>query len=541
MRRNILVAVILLAITPTVLIGYIADNSMYKSMKSIQENSLTDVTGMIAENINRIFARQLEAVKKDTEDAEYKTLLSQNAHKGDQYYESLKIEVRKNFIIQKDTTYRINIICGSLIDSKGNIVASTDTSLEGLSLKKTKLYQSIMNGSDSYSGTVVAEDGTQKMELAVPIYDDHDKVIGILRYLINLDFVFDSVNGVQVAKTGYVVVLRKEGPVIQKGNQNDFTAYLNNTGNTNGFEKLETDLQNNHLKKKSGIIETSMSKRDFIGAYQYVPNVQWIIVSVVPRDEIYSELEKVKSVIFAASFLIGILAIIIGYLFARKMTDAVTSLNINIKKITNGDLSVRCVYSGKENEYREISEGINKMADSLQKYEKELRMAARIDSLTHLPNRETIYEILETLLYKYQKQAILIFNLDGFKAFNDNLNYEIGDKILCEVGDILRRLPQKVCYPSRIVGDEFLIFVNNWEENNDPEKIAGKIIKDISSINFIDDIRVHISASMGIEYLTEERMEINKLIKRSCIAMAKAKDLGKNNFVVYSRMNNINS
>lgn len=185
-------------------------------------------------------------------------------------------------------------------------------------------------------------------------------------------------------------------------------------------------------------------------------------------------------------------------------------------------------------EFEELSRNLNSMADRYQKSEKELRMSSRIDSLTRLPNRNAIYELLDTLLYKHPNQALLLLDLDGFKNVNDNLGYDIGDRILMETGEILRSLPQYVCYPSRLGGAEFLVFITNWTVPKYPEKIAEKLIMEIEGIRFIDEIHVDIGASIGIEYIVNERIDKRKLIKHCNIAMYKARNIGGNSYFVHS-------
>lgn len=152
--------------------------------------------------------------------------------------------------------------------------------------------------------------------------------------------------------------------------------------------------------------------------------------------------------------------------------------------------------------------------------------------MTHLPNRHMMYEVLDTLLYKYPNQALLMLELEGMEVINANLGHDIGDKVIIEVGDILRALPHNVCYPSRLGGDTFLILVTNWTSANYPERIAEKLIKKIEGIKFIGEIHVDIGVNIGIQYMDEEKIDKKKLIKQSYIAMKKAKTEGNRLFLV---------
>ena len=162
-------------------------------------------------------------------------------------------------------------------------------------------------------------------------------------------------------------------------------------------------------------------------------------------------------------------------------------------------------------------------------------MSARIDGMTHLPNRCMMYEVLDILLYKHPNQALLKLELEGIKTVNANLGYDIGDKIIMEIGDILRSLPHNVCYSSRLGGKDFLVFVTNWIAPKYPERIAEKLIKKIKDIKFIGQVHVDIGVNIGIQYIDEEKIDKKKLIKQSDMAMRKSKIEGKNlYFVSYS-------
>ncbi len=126
-----------------------------------------------------------------------------------------------------------------------------------------------------------------------------------------------------------------------------------------------------------------------------------------------------------------------------------------------------------------------------------------------------------------------MLDLDGFTDLNDNLGYDIGERVLMEVADVLRALPQHICYPSRLGGDEFLIFITNWTSPKYPERIAERIIKEIEGIRFIDEIHVDIGISIGIEYTNVEKIDKKKLIKHSSLAMQRSKTLGRNSYFIY--------
>ncbi len=91
--------------------------------------------------------------------------------------------------------------------------------------------------------------------------------------------------------------------------------------------------------------------------------------------------------------------------------------------------------------------------------EDELAGLVRRDSLTGLANRMGFEEELERTLHALRRNrggaALLLLDLDGFKAVNDDLGHPAGDAVLREVADRLRGLCRGTDYLARLGGDEF--------------------------------------------------------------------------------------
>ncbi len=90
-----------------------------------------------------------------------------------------------------------------------------------------------------------------------------------------------------------------------------------------------------------------------------------------------------------------------------------------------------------------------------------LEFQARHDSLTGLPNRAYFMELLEAALLDASDRsgslAVLFIDLDRFKQINDILGHAMGDRLLKEVGQRLKRLLTEDDLAGRMGGDEFTI------------------------------------------------------------------------------------
>ena len=97
-----------------------------------------------------------------------------------------------------------------------------------------------------------------------------------------------------------------------------------------------------------------------------------------------------------------------------------------------------------------------------------LTNVARIDSLTNIPNRLSVFERLEEEFNLYQRNAqpfcLVIIDLSEFKTINDRYGHEQGDAVLKAVARILKnRLRLSDTY-GRIGGDEFMMLLRNTDK-----------------------------------------------------------------------------
>lgn len=532
-KVKLLTIIILLVLLPTSLLGFAIYKYMGQSIIKIQEDSLLNIKEIASRYWLDFYDEKYYDILNSTHMEPFIKLLS-NDQINDQDYIIWKDMARK--IINEDAY--LNIGEGTLINSKGRVILSYKQSEEGLMLNKTRMYNSIKYGEKKYMCIAIEENKSKKLELAVPIKDEKGNFIGIFKRTISLGGIERYINNLHEDSNVYIYLMNDEGMVIYNDDYRELDISYSDFQDVFHLDDFHSGLIKNGENEK--VVHYTLNKTKLIGAYEYISDNDWIILVVMDEEKVLTQVAKVRNKILLFILHIGIAAVLAGIIISNIIIDPLENLNTSVKKIVAGDLTVRCKYYGRD-KYKVLYDNINYLIDNLQRKEKELRISARVDGLTHLPNRNTLYEMLDTLMYKHKNQAVMVLDLDSSKALNDIFGYEIGDIILMEVGNVLRNLPQKYCYPSRLWGDTFLVFVTDWEIEKYPERIAETILNDVQNICFIDDIRVHLSISIGIEYLTNEKTDMKKLIKRAELAMNIAKDTGKNRYVVYSESNNSES
>jgi len=527
MKRMIMAALMLAALIPAILIGYVVNHYAQATIKADKLNSLANMAHVMDVHLSSFNDHILYDIQLKAENEILKRALTaeENPEGATAAERTATEELMMEYI-------GFPVEGGAVISAEGVTILSSQPGEAGLAVDKTELFRTIMAGEDSYIGMMAVDELNDMIVIAVPVHDDQGRILGILRQNVNLEPLNHYLGSLDLGESGHAFLLCKNGSVIINKDISSPAMLYHEYQNSSSLEQLATAYKKGSLTEENGIVGFELESYSYIGAYDKIDTIGCIAVVSMRKSEMFRTLDQVRVVLFISVLLLLIFilayAIFISRFHVKLLGDGIDTL----QKIANGDLTARCRYSG-YSVFDQLNSSINSLADSYQKSEKELRVSYRVDSLTRLPNRDAIYELLDTILYKHPNQALMLIELDGFKTANDNLGYDIGDRIIMEVGDILRELPQHVCYPSRLGGAEFLIFITNWTVSRYPEKIAKKIIKKIEGIRFIDELHVDIGASIGIVYTHNERIDKKKLIKQCGTAMHKARAAGKNEYYVH--------
>jgi diguanylate cyclase (GGDEF)-like protein len=161
---------------------------------------------------------------------------------------------------------------------------------------------------------------------------------------------------------------------------------------------------------------------------------------------------------------------------------------------------------------------------------------ARYDELTALPNRVNFRDEIERLLAvphdAEQLSALLFIDLDQFKQVNDTLGHPCGDQLLCAVADRLRAMLRPEDFVARFGGDEFVVFQQNIQSNEEAAGLARRIVDRLSERYQVDNHLVEIGASVGIG-MTSPDMSADTLLKNADMALYRAKAGGRGTFCFF--------
>lgn len=159
---------------------------------------------------------------------------------------------------------------------------------------------------------------------------------------------------------------------------------------------------------------------------------------------------------------------------------------------------------------------------------------ARHDPLTGLENRAAFNVALERAIARASRRpssqvALLMIDLDGFKAINDTHGHTAGDSVLKNVADRLRVCARTGDIVCRLGGDEFAVILEGSFPIS-PEVVAQKILTGIGAPIALNKTTVAVGCSIGISIYPTGADNMASLIEQADAAMYTAKQSGKNTY-----------
>lgn len=135
--------------------------------------------------------------------------------------------------------------------------------------------------------------------------------------------------------------------------------------------------------------------------------------------------------------------------------------------------------------------------DRLRTRNVELAWTASIDGLTGLHNRDAIHAALREFSATQQETAVIIIDLDGFKAVNDTHGHLTGDEVLCAVANRVKSCLEPADIAGRLGGDEFIVILPGPISTAEARVRTKALWSALRSTYDLADIRVTIDVSIG--------------------------------------------
>ena len=423
-------------------------------------------------------------------------------------------------------------------------------------------FQAAIRGEIVFSDVIVSRSTNIPIVVhAQPLMKDGE-IIGVIGASIDLGFLSGlTLLSYSNPDSSYGFVVDSMGRVIGHPDQQKVAAMLD-------LSYLEPVAAVIRGESGNGIYEFEGVKK--LVAYTPSQRTTWGILYQIPENEAFMVIERMKLFMQLSSGLVIITTLIAALVISK-------SLNKPIKKIVGlighfksnynppddfevssnefglieGELisltdEIRKSQQGLEDKIRDRTKDLTKAMEELVELQhkltdanKELKELSMTDKLTGLPNRRSLEEYLRNFwpLSKRNKikGALIMIDIDHFKAFNDTYGHVEGDNCLkavaAELGRINRRQTDLLV---RYGGEEFLIVLTNTSDDF-TKNLAEKVCRGIEDMKYIHDgnkVSEFVTVSAGALFIDDLKdITTEDAITRVDNLLYEAKKQGRNRYV----------
>ncbi|HET6909763.1 MAG TPA: bifunctional diguanylate cyclase/phosphodiesterase [Mycobacteriales bacterium] len=165
-----------------------------------------------------------------------------------------------------------------------------------------------------------------------------------------------------------------------------------------------------------------------------------------------------------------------------------------------------------------------KLFDDIEMAARRNEYDATHDALTGMPNRSLLLRHADRVLDGSEgRSALLLLDLDHFKAVNDTLGHATGDRLLITIARRLASVARAGDLIARLGGDEFALFATELESIEAADELARQVIDAVEQPVILDGLRVSVGASVGISSCPGDAEGIGEMLAHADVALYQAK------------------
>ncbi len=273
-----------------------------------------------------------------------------------------------------------------------------------------------------------------------------------------------------------------------------------------------------------------LNDNDYLALLTPLVNTSEYQVSAVLRtslNEALASFSPLKIQMLFISTLALILSVISAYFIARNVTQPINALVTAAKRISGGDYSEDIPLDRtSKDEIGTLASSFNVMQKGIADREEKILYQVYHDTLTGLSNRILVTEEITKLLKEYDHSdkcfSVMSININRFKQVNDTFGYQTGDELLKAFANRLRNVANVDCCPSRLGGDEFLLFIKDASEA-ELSSVIDKLLAELNTSYQIGELDIPISVCAGVVIYPLHGTRTDQLLRRADIALNEAK------------------
>ena len=209
--------------------------------------------------------------------------------------------------------------------------------------------------------------------------------------------------------------------------------------------------------------------------------------------------------------ILGIVGAVFGVVLAlqsralARMLDPVRQLVASMRRVSETADYGHRAHVHTHDEIGELGETFNAMMGLIQERDQAMEHLALHDSLTGLHNRHYLrIRARRPVIEPGDRCALFYIDIDDFKQINDNLDHNVGDRVLMAAASRLGAVAGDHDLLVRFGGDEFVFCAYAFGPDADPEALAQRLREAVAAPLFVDGRELTARASVGIAFSSSE-------------------------------------
>ncbi|MFW6377414.1 MAG: cache domain-containing protein [bacterium] len=177
--------------------------------------------------------------------------------------------------------------------------------------------------------------GLRMLVIAYPITDDYDKIVGVLGGIVQMSYIDELVDEIELNNSGYGWIINSNKTVITHPDQETHDNKIDSMEDSQYIEEVINFM----VQGQEGKLNYIRNNTEYIALFSPIKYTDWSLAVTAETDNVLSSLSVLKKGIIYSALIAVIIGLLATYFITIRISSPIISLTKFVKKISSGDLS----------------------------------------------------------------------------------------------------------------------------------------------------------------------------------------------------------